>query len=304
MRLSSFKWWLSVLMELGKFRITFSVTITTAAGYYLADAPHLSNPIWPVLGILFIGLSSAALNQWQDRAFDAKMDRTKHRPIPTGKVTGVEVFWIVLVFFCFGTELLWLKTNPLATLLGVSAFVWYNGIYTYLKRVSTIAVIPGALIGGLPPALGYTAAGGAITDPLIVTVTLFLIIWQIPHFWLLLFLYGDDYRKAGFPVIQDRISARMLGFYTFVGVLLMVAIGVAIPFSGEMESIWTVGVILLSGLFILYKSLYLITDIDHPAYKRTFILINIYTVCVLVFVVLIKVAIVYSASSISFSSAV
>jgi protoheme IX farnesyltransferase len=282
------KRWVALLLELGKFKITFSVTITTAAGYFLSSHPYQSNPIWPVLGILFIGLSSASLNQWQERDFDAKMNRTRTRPLPEGRVKPYQVFIIVIAFFILGVSILHFKTNPISLILGISAFVWYNGIYTLLKRVSSIAVVPGALIGGLPPALGWTAAGGSLTDPFILSISLFLIIWQVPHFWLLLFLYGEDYRRAGFPVLQDRVSEKTLGFMTFLGVFLTIVSGISIPYAAGMRSLLIALPICIVSIYIVQKSLYLLRATAERKYKQTFIMINIYTVFVLFYIVIVR----------------
>jgi len=88
-------------------------------------------------------------------------------------------------------------------MLGIINILWYNGFYTWLKRKSAFAVVPGAISGIIPVFMGSTAVDGSLTNPLILILALFLFIWQIPHFWLLMLKYGDEYRLAGFPVMTD-----------------------------------------------------------------------------------------------------
>ncbi|MES0490006.1 MAG: protoheme IX farnesyltransferase [Leptospirales bacterium] len=257
------------------------MTITTAIGYLLVDAPRTSHIIWPVLGILLIGLSSAALNQLQDRKLDAKMNRTKDRPLPSGRVKPLHVVIFILLYLVAGLTILVLKTNWIATALGLSAFIWYNGFYTYLKRVSPIAVIPGSVIGGVPPGVGWAAAGGDILDPFILAVCFFMFVWQIPHFWLLLFLYGDDYEKAGLPTLIKQTSEKTLRYLTFAGIFVTVLSALAIPIAGDIyiKAVWVALIVISIG--ILWMSRNLIFPSKNMNYKKTFIAINIYSVLVL-----------------------
>jgi len=280
--------WFRIFMDLGKIKITFSVTVTTTVGYILAPGPHSGHLIWPVLGILLIGLSSAALNQVQDRNLDKKMERTRNRPLPSGIVSLRTAVAYVVILFSAGIIILALKTNTLATILGFSAFFWYNGIYTYLKRISPLAVIPGSVIGGVPPAVGWTAAGGDPLDPFILAVCVFMVIWQIPHFWLLLFLYGDDYSSAGLPTLTDKMSIAGLEKITFAGILVTVVSGLSIVFYSPMNKAVAYSVIGFLSLAITLISMKLITgERNRKIYKYVFIALNIYSVLVLISTVIV-----------------
>ncbi|MDH4199110.1 MAG: protoheme IX farnesyltransferase [Spirochaetia bacterium] len=274
--------WFLLTLELGKFKITFSVTVTTTVGYLLAPTPWKGILIWPVAGILLIGLSSAALNQVQDSVIDAKMKRTRSRPIPSGRVSKKQAGYLVSVYLIAGISILYFKTNLTATLLGISAYVWYNGIYTYLKRVSPIAVIPGAVIGGVPPAVGWAAAGGNILDPYIIAICVFMVIWQIPHFWLLLFLYGDDYHNAGLPSLIKIISTRSLQLLTSLGIVLTILSAFAIVYFGYYESLTAYIITSVFSFILLVLSFGLITNAKNLKYKKIFISINIYSVSILI----------------------
>lgn len=278
------KKWFFLALELGKIRITFSVAITTTVGYLLAPRPWEAHLFWPVAGILLIGLSSAALNQLQDRHLDAKMKRTRHRPLPSGRVTPKQALVFVLITFVLGTGILALETNWIATVLGVSALVWYNAIYTYLKRVSSIAVIPGSVIGGIPPVVGWVAAGGDLFDPLILSIGLFVVIWQIPHFWLLLFLYGKDYSLAGLPTLLDHVSEYGLRLLTFGGLLVTVISATWIPYAGDMTSKEIYRILTVLSVLMLFFSRKLLTRKSEIDYRGAFISINVYSVLVLLLV--------------------
>jgi protoheme IX farnesyltransferase len=272
---------LLITLELGKIKITFSVTITTTVGYLLAPKPWANNLIWPVIGILLIGLSSAALNQVQDRNIDSRMNRTKSRPLPSGRIT---VFWaliFVFVYFIAGISILYFKTNLTATILGLSAYIWYNGIYTYLKRISSIAVIPGSVIGGVPPAVGWAAAGGNIFDPYIISICVFMIIWQVPHFWLLLFLFGNDYFNAGLPSLIKVISERSLQKLTFIGILFTILSAYSIVYFGNYTDSYALIATSLLSFILIYSAKDLVTNKPMIKYKKIFITINIYSVLIL-----------------------
>jgi protoheme IX farnesyltransferase len=87
--------------------------------------------------------------------------------------------------------------------LGFVNLAWYNGIYTYLKRKTAFAVVPGALTGAIPIFMGWTAGGGSLFAPEALFLAFFVFLWQMPHFWLLTLKYGNEYRRAGFPVLTD-----------------------------------------------------------------------------------------------------
>ena len=97
-----------------------------------------------------------------------------------------------------------LMGHPLAALLGLITVVWYNGIYTPLKRVTAFAAIPGGVVGAIPPVIGWVSGGGDPTDARIIVVAFFFFVWQVPHFWLLLMRIGGDYERAGLPSLTGN----------------------------------------------------------------------------------------------------
>jgi heme o synthase len=289
---------LSTLLELTRVRVTVAVTFTTATGYFLAARPPYWNIWLPVLGVFLLASGASALNQCQDAALDARMNRTRRRPIPAGHVNISTALFVAVLLIMLGfATLASIEDADLHALLALGAFavLWYNGIYTYLKRVTAFAVVPGALIGAIPPLIGYVAAGGWLTAPLILLVGTFFFIWQIPHFWLLLLLFGKQYSDAGLPSLSALFAPPQLARVTFVWVLATAVSGLIFPAFGrdEMSLPWSLGIV-LGSLWLGYKALALLNpaaakdahaddaaDEDTARYRRAFMQINVYALLIM-----------------------
>ncbi|NOY50381.1 MAG: protoheme IX farnesyltransferase [Chlorobi bacterium] len=226
------KKWIKVLLELNKVRITFAVTLTTMAGYILAKQGIDTAVIMPVLGIFVLACGSAVLNHIQDSDKDAIMDRTSNRPIPSGRISNSGASAIALAEIIIGSLLIYYGSGFLALQLSVLALIWYNGIYTPLKRKTAFAVIPGSVIGALPPLVGWVAAGGLLSDPRAITLGLFFFMWQVPHFWLLMLKYGKEYEKAGFKSITSRVNPQQIKNFTFLWTVATAVSAIMVAVSG------------------------------------------------------------------------
>ncbi len=223
-------------LELGKVRITFAVALTTLTGYVLAKGQFDSEMILPVLGIFILASGSAALNHYQESDKDAKMERTKNRPIPSGKISPNQALLFSATFIILGSWLIYAGSGFLAMQLGLLALIWYNGFYTPLKKRTAFAVIPGAIIGAIPPMVGWVAGGESLTDHRAAIIAFFFFIWQVPHFWLLLLKYGKEYEKAGFPSLTSKYSERKIKFTTFIWTLATAITALMLPFFGIIGS--------------------------------------------------------------------
>ena len=198
------------VLRLTKFKVSATVTLTTVTGYVMF-CDRIDFRLMIILaGVFFLASAATALNQIQDRKRDALMSRTADRPLPARQMSVKAAFFVFLVTALSGLYMLGYAGGPVPFALGLFNLVWYNGVYTFLKRYSAFAVIPGSVVGAVPPLIGWTAAGGAVADIQILTVAAFLFIWQIPHFWLLMLRFSDDYKKGGFPVLQDRMSEQSI----------------------------------------------------------------------------------------------
>lgn len=243
---------ISILLELNKVKITIAVTLTTLAGYVLANNALDVGIILPCLGIFILACGSAALNHYQDRDKDALMERTRQRPIPSGAIAAEWVFALAVFEIALGTYLIYLGSNFLAAQLGLLALIWYNGIYTPLKRKTAFAVIPGSIIGSIPPAVGWVAAGGDITDPRLMILAFFFFIWQVPHFWLLMLKYGKEYEKAGYPSITASISKQQIKNATFIWTAATAVSALMIPAAGLLTTLFFKVLVLIAAVWLVF----------------------------------------------------
>jgi len=281
------KYWL-LFSELSKFRITGFVALSSAFGYIIFSHTLSFELLINSIGVLFLASGSAAFNHLQEWKFDKLMSRTKDRPIPSGKLSVASTFLFSTVFTLTGLLLIYLSSNITALIIGVITLVWYNLIYTPLKRVTAISVIPGALIGALPPIIGFTAAGGSPFETKILIVALFLFLWQAPHFWLLLLIHDKDYKKAGFPSLTDSFTKKEVKIFTILGICAMVLNSFLIPFFSSSEPIVSGSIILILGLWVLYKITNLLKNTTTVSnFRKAFMNLNIY-VLVIVFVISIE----------------
>lgn len=269
---------IKILMELGKVRITAFVAFSTSIGYIMAAGKIDSGLILPTLGIFLLAMASSSLNHFQESDIDGLMNRTKDRPIPSGRIKGINVLYVTFMLFILGSSILILSSNATALLLGWLAFVWYNLIYTPLKRKYAFAVFPGSVIGALPPMIGWVAAGGNPLASQILALALFFFIWQVPHFWLLILLYGKDYEDAGLPTLTQIFSNSQLSRITFVWIIGLSTSCFLIPLFGVSHSIITSIMLLSLGVWLIYSSSrILFTYFNSKAsYKRAFMQINFY----------------------------
>ena len=173
---------------------------------FMAGDSFDSSMWWSLAGIFLLAAGASAFNQYQEWPYDEKMERTRRRPIPSRRVSPAEGIRIAMIGIAGGLVILMYESNPVCLLLGVLNLVWYNGLYTFLKRKTAFAVIPGSLTGSIPIFMGWSAAGGKLNDPEVLFLAFFIFIWQIPHFWMLTLKYGHEYKKAGFPVLTDHLS--------------------------------------------------------------------------------------------------
>jgi protoheme IX farnesyltransferase len=184
-----------------------------------------------------------------------------------------------------GSGVLWHWHNSLAVFIGWIAVAWYNLVYTYLKRVSAFAVVPGALIGALPPVIGWTAAGGDPLEMRALALAFFFFLWQVPHFWLLLFNFGEDYESAGLPSLSTVFSSRQLARLTFIWMVATAVSSLLLPAWLVTSSPWVNLGLVLSGIWLAWRASRLLGDFRPPEFPRVFRAINLYALCVVALLV-------------------
>jgi protoheme IX farnesyltransferase len=277
------KRWVKILLELTKIRISFLATLSAAMGFILARQEISEEMILPILGILLLACGSCGLNQYQDREIDQRMDRTKLRPIPSGRLTPEAALWIAIGLILSGSLTLFFGAGKVAFALGVLAVLWYNLFYTLLKQKTAFAAVPGALVGAIPPVLGWVAGGGKLLDPKIGGIALFFFIWQIPHFWLLLLDVSKEYKNAGLPSITKIFSQEQVKRIVFVWLFSTGVTTLIIPLFGFLNSFIFYFVLVAAASWLFWNAIILLirSDGDQVLWRVAFVKLNVYTVLII-----------------------
>ncbi len=184
-----------------KLRVSVMVIITAAAGFYLGSlrsgiSPFHAGLVQALLGIAAVTCGSSALNQALERRSDAHMRRTANRPMAANRISFAHGLVVGFTAVFLGTIYLAHVTNPLTGTLTLLTAAGYVGIYTPLKRITTLNTFIGAFPGALPPLIGWTAARGVIEWPGVALFAI-LFVWQFPHFMAIGWLYREDYCQGG-----------------------------------------------------------------------------------------------------------
>jgi protoheme IX farnesyltransferase len=203
-------------LELCKVRISLFSSFSAATGYLLSATEVSIKFLVLMTGVSLLACGSCALNQYQERVLDAFMPRTRNRPMPSGRISSSHALLFSLVLMTTGLLTLFFAGSLLAPVLGGFAVIWYNGVYTLLKKKTAFAVIPGALVGAIPVAMGWVTGGGAFSDPRLLILSFFFFMWQVPHSWLFILRFGDDYRHAGMPSLTAVFSKPQLQRIVFI----------------------------------------------------------------------------------------
>ena len=239
---------IGIIVELSKVRIAFLATASAATGFVLASH-GASWPMIPMLlGVFLLASGAGALNQAQEGDIDALMKRTAGRPIPTGRIRARGALVVAMVLIAAGSALL--AFNLVAMLLGFVTVLWYNGVYTPLKRVTPFAAIPGGIVGAIPPVIGWVVGGGSAMDPRIFAVAFFFFVWQVPHFWLLLLRIGDEYARAGLPTLTRMFSRPQFARIIYVWMITTVVACVSMPLFGVSSGMWTLVGLVVSSVWL------------------------------------------------------
>ncbi|STO15138.1 heme o synthase [Flavobacterium hibernum] len=243
--------------EITKAGLAISVLFSSVAGYLLGV--NDSNPFkWSTLAVLAIGGycmvgASNAFNQVIEKDIDSLMDRTKNRPVPSGRMSSKMALFVASLLTIVGIALLYTINAKSAMFAAISIFL-YTSIYTPLKTVTSLSVFVGAFPGAIPFMLGWVAATGEFG---IEAGTLFLIqfFWQFPHFWAIGWFLYEDYEKAGIFMLptgkKDRKTALQIILYTVW--LIIASLLPLLGFTGQLF-ITPIAAILvfLLGLWMLF----------------------------------------------------
>jgi protoheme IX farnesyltransferase len=260
-----------------KPRIMLLIVITTVGAMAFAANgwPRTSLVLATVLGMVLATGGSSAINHWWDRDIDARMVRTRERPVPAGRVPASEALLLGLALGLGGVVELALAVNSLAATWAAAGFAIYVLVYTmWLKRRTPQNIVIGGAAGAVPPLVGWAAVTGSTT---LAAVALFLIIflWTPPHFWALGIILEDDYARAGVPMLPTVAGAAAASRQILVYTVLLVAASVVPVLTGDLGWAYLAAALLLGGRF-LWLALQLLRDPERAAARRTFLYSLVY----------------------------
>jgi protoheme IX farnesyltransferase len=280
---NNLKYWL----ELSKLKIMIPVSLTGFTGYFIY-APYITARILlTTFGILLLAISASVLNQLQEVEPDSKMNRTQDRPIPAGKIKIKQALIFFLINLIAGTAVIYSAGNLIAAVIGLITIFWYNVIYTYSKRITAFAVVPGAITGALPPLIGWVAAGGGVWDKPIIFLEFLFFTGQIPHFWLLILKYGEEYKKAGMPSLTEIFNPIQINRLTFTWVGSSVVAAIFLCYFEIIRSGLIICILLIASSVIIWKfSDLLRIPVEKNNYNRYSMLLHSYFLIILILLVL------------------
>lgn len=272
-------------LELSKSRIVLMVLITTASGFLFA-ADHVDPLLMlhALIGTALVAAGTNALNQYVEREHDARMHRTRTRPLPSGRITPRAALLFSSGIAILGTVYLGLAVNWLTASLGAFTLASYIFIYTPLKRISTLNTLIGAIPGAIPPLMGWTAATNHIgVGGWIIFGILFL--WQLPHFMAISWLHREDYARGGFAMLAVRDSdgaavARQAIFYT----LILLPVSLAPTLLGLTGTVYFVGAA-AAGAALLAATIRFYFDRGQRNARSLFMISNLYLLTVMLLLV-------------------
>ncbi len=178
------------------------ILICTAVGYSFGyrSSLHPLMLLHVLLGTALLASGTSTLNQWWEAKSDAKMHRTRERPIPAGRIKRRHAFAFGVLLSICGFAELWFQTNALAAILGLFTLLSYLLVYTPLKRHTPLCTTLGAVPGAMPPLIGYAAANGHLDWPALALFAI-LFAWQFPHFYAIAWMYREDYARGGIRML-------------------------------------------------------------------------------------------------------
>ena len=252
--------------ELTKPNVVYLMLLTSCIGMFLSvpGSVPLYVLIFGNLGIGLCSASGAVINHLMDERIDQKMNRTKRRPVATGRVTQQQAGIFALALALIGMGLLIGLINALTAWLTLFAFVGYAGIYTmWLKRATPQNIVVGGLPGAAPPLLGWTAVTGEVHGHALLLV-LIIFAWTPPHFWALAINRRHDYARAAIPMLPVTHGVKYTALHIMLYTLVLIAASL-LPFAtGMMGGLYLAGASLLGAIHLYWSYRILRGDEDAP----------------------------------------
>ena len=209
-----------------KFVLSFAVSLSALFAYIMAKGEVGLDMLLATFAVLLVAMGVSTLNQVQEYKSDAKMERTKNRPIASGRMSPRTGLIIGAVLILMSLVLIYSLLGLTGVNIFMFAFIWYNAMYTPLKKKSALAVVPGAILGVIPPAIGWLVSGHTLMELEFMALALYFFIWQVPHFWLLVMLFHGDYKDGGYPTAMRLFGQASLQRLTFAWLIFTIQAGI------------------------------------------------------------------------------
>ena len=239
-------------ITLTKPEVNLLILMTTSAGYYLGGRGplHIAGLMNTLIGTLLVASGTATLNQWMERSWDGQMRRTASRPLPSGRVSSREAFWLGTLVSVAGGAYLAVAVNALASLLAIFTLLSYLLIYTPLKRKTPLCTALGAVPGAMPTLIGWAGASASINSGAWFLFAI-LFLWQFPHFLAIALMYREDYARAGYRMLPDfDLDSRFTRaeIFAFTVILVLATMLPAVARTGPIYLLTMAA----SGAYFLY----------------------------------------------------
>lgn len=272
-------------LQITKLPLSLLVALSGLFGSLLIEDSALPTLFMTFLGILFLSIGAASLNNIQDRHLDRQFTRTSNRPLASSQINWPPVLTFSTINIVFGTLLLFIGSERLVVpIIGWIALFLYNGLYTPLKPKTVWALMPGALSGMLPPYIGWLAAGGALYSTRILLVMMLLGIWQIPHYWLLLLEHRQELlRHRTIYSIITGYSEQQLRRIIFTWVIAFTCLSYCLPLVGvanHNQLSWIL--VVVNGVILAGSFLRILASDSNHLFKELFHHLNLSLLLVMV----------------------
>ena len=267
-------------LNLTKPRLTLMAVATASSGFYLGSRGPLVLGLLchALIGAALVGVGANALNQYLEREADAKMDRTKARPLPTKKIAEKNALIFGLCTALGGAAYLSIFVNTLSAVLGLATLSCYLLLYTPLKQRTWLNTFIGAVSGALPTLIGWSAAAGQLELRAFVLFFI-LFFWQLPHFFAIAWVYRDDYKNGGFKMLPvTDTNGRRTGIQMALFGILLFLTSLLPTFTG-LAGLLYLSAALFSGLLFLTLTLY--TSTHKIIYAKPLVTASIFYLAVL-----------------------
>jgi len=273
--------------ELSKIRLSLLVVFTTGAGFIMASPLGIDWLVllWTLLGTTACAGSAASLNQLAERSRDMRMHRTSDRPLAAGHLSRVHAFVFGIVLAYIGISILSFGSNIEAAGIALLTILLYVFVYTPLKPITTFNTVVGAIVGALPPLIGWVAASESVGPGGWILAGI-LFVWQIPHFLALAWMYREDYLRGGFKMLPaiDR-SGELTARVSVMTSLCLIPLALLMTVVGSTGILFAITGSILGG-FMTMKSITFWRHRDDATARRLFFASIIYLPLIILFMVL------------------